>query len=210
MHGTGDGGHCSSRCARARAAALAALLGALALACTAASVQAQEMYRCKEGDKIALQDVPCPGSGITVREELTRRKPPGGDSAAAAAKSGSSASASAPLDIKACLALKQDCPPRRMREALTGLTEAQIESFFGAATQKNLNGDVLTWSYAGRTPIRFDGEVRPLTFSFDFEPTYKLPKRAAEPERKPNGSERVVFRVVFFGADLATGQEIEY
>jgi hypothetical protein len=191
-----------------RAAALAAILGGLALACTAASVHAKEMYRCKEGDKIALQDVPCPGSGITVREELTRRKPPGGDSAGAAAKAGSGASA--PLDIKACLALRQDCAPKRLREALTGLTEAQIESLFGAATKKNLNGDVLTWSYTGRTPIRFDGEVRQLTFSFDFEPTYKLPKRAAEPERKPNASERVVFRVVFFGVDSATAQEIEY
>lgn len=189
-----------------RAAALAVILGGLA--CTAASVHAQEVYRCKEGDKIVLQDVPCPGSGITVREELTRRKPPGGDSAAAAAKAGSGAGA--PLDIKACLALRQDCAPKRMREALTGLTEAQIESLFGAATKKNLNGDVLTWSYAGRMPLRFDGEVRQLTFSFDFEPTYKLPKRAAEPERKPNESERVVFRVVFFGVDSATAQEIEY
>lgn len=191
-----------------RAAALAVILGGLALACTAAFVHAQEMYRCKEGDKIVLQDVPCPGSGITVREELTRRKPPGGDSAAAAAKVGSGAGAR--LDIKACLTLTQDCPPKRMREALTGLTEARIESFFGAATKKNLNGDVLTWSYAGRTPIRFDGEVRQLTVSFDFEPTYKLPTRAAEPERKPNASERVVFRVVFFGFDAATGREIEY
>jgi hypothetical protein len=189
-----------------RAAALAVMLGALA--CTAASVHAQEMYRCKDGDKIVLQDVPCPGSGITVREELSKRKPPGGDSAIAASKAGPDTGA--PLDIKACLALRQDCPPKRMREALTGLSEAQIESLFGAATKKNLSGDILSWSYTGRTPIRFEGEVRPLTFSFDFEPTYKLPKRAAEPERKSNGSERVVFRVVLFGFDSATGQEIEY
>jgi hypothetical protein len=188
------------------AAALAVFIGGLA--CAAASVHAQGMYRCKEGDKIVLQDVPCPGSGITVGEELTRRKPPGGDGTAAAAKSGPGASG--PLDIKACLALRQDCAPKRMREALTGLSEARIESLFGAATKKNLSGDVLTWSYSGRTSIRFDGEVRQLTFSFDFEPTYKLPKRAAEPERKSNTSERVVFRVVFFGVDAATGQETEY
>jgi hypothetical protein len=189
-----------------RAAAL--VLSGLALACTAASVYGQEMHRCKEGDKIVLQDVPCAGSGITVREELTRRKPPGGDSAGTAARPVSGASG--PLDMKACLALRLDCAPKRMRETLTGLSEAQIESLFGAATKKNLSGDVLTWSYAGRTSIRFDGEVRQLTLSFDFEPTYKLPNRAAEPEPKPNGSERVVFRVVFFGVDSATGREIEY
>jgi hypothetical protein len=189
-----------------RAAALAVILGALA--CSAAFAQAQEMYRCKEGGKTVLQDVPCPGSGITVREELSKRNPAGGDSAIAAPKAGPDAGA--PLDIKACLALRQDCPPKRMREALTGLSEAQIESLFGAATKRNLNGDILSWSYAGRTPIRFEGEVRPLTISFDFEPTYKLPKRAAEPKRRSNGSERVVFRVVFFGFDSATGKEIEY
>jgi hypothetical protein len=206
MHRTGVGLQGSRRCARVRAAALAAILGALA--CSAGTVHAQEMYRCKEGDKIVLQDMPFPGSGITVREELTKRKPAGGDSVGAAPKAGSGAAG--PLDIKACLALRQDCAPKRMRETLTGLSEAQIESLFGAASKKNLNGDVLTWSYSGRTPIRFDGEVRPLTISFDFEPTYKLPRRAAEPERKPNESERVVFRVVFFGFDAATGQEIEY
>ena len=188
-----------------RAAARALVL--YALACSA-SVHAQEMYRCKEGGKIVLQDVPCPGSGITVREELSKRKPPGGDTAVAAPRIASDTGA--PLDIKACLALTQDCPPKRLRETLTGLGEAQIESLFGAAAKKNLNGDVLTWSYADRTPIRFDGEVRPLSFSFDFEPTYKLPQYAAEPERRSSGSRRVVFRVVLFGFDPATGQEIEY
>ena len=189
-----------------RAAAFAAVVGALA--CSAAGVHAQDMYRCKEGGKTVLQDMPCPGSGITVGEELSKRKPAGGDGASTAAKA--RPDASVPLDMKACLALRQDCPPKRMREALTGLSEAQIESLFGAATRKILNGDILSWSYAARTPLRFDGEVRPLTISFDFEPTYKLPKRAAEPERRSNEVERVVFRVVFFGFDSATGQEIEY
>jgi hypothetical protein len=204
MHTTGFSLHGLRSCATARAAALALILGALA--CSAPSVQAQEMYRCSEGGKIVLQDVPCPGSGITVREELSKRKPAGDDAAAPKA----AARVAGPLDIKSCLALRMDCTPKRMREALIGLGEAQIEALFGAASKKTLSGDILTWSYAGRTSIRFDGEVRQLTFSFDFEPTYKLPKRAADPEHKPNESERVVFRVVFFGVDSATGQEVEY